>query len=87
MLAIHVRNLDPTVVEALKERARRHNRSLEGEVREILARAAHLEGLASPSSTAQRRLDLHRVATGSTSATSRDEIYDDAEAPNEPGAR
>jgi plasmid stability protein len=37
---ILVRGLPPEVVETLKERARRHNRSLQAEVRDILQSAA-----------------------------------------------
>lgn len=38
MATLTVRNLDDAVVARLKERAKAHNRSLEAEVREILAR-------------------------------------------------
>lgn len=37
MATLTIRNLDDTVVTRLKERAKAHNRSLEAEVREILA--------------------------------------------------
>jgi plasmid stability protein len=37
-----VRDLDPAVVERLKQRARRHGRSLQGEVKAILEAAAPL---------------------------------------------
>ena len=37
MANLTIRNLDDAVVEALKARAKDHNRSLESEVREILA--------------------------------------------------
>lgn len=40
MPAIHVREVPPEVVAALKQRAARNDRSLEGEVRQILAAAA-----------------------------------------------
>ncbi len=40
MASVTVRNLDEAVVEALKERARANNRSLEGELRQILTDAA-----------------------------------------------
>ena len=36
MASLHVRQLDPEVVEALKERARRHHRSAEAEHRALL---------------------------------------------------
>jgi hypothetical protein len=83
MHAIHVRNLDAAVVAALKERARRHHRSLEGEVREILAEAAQ----AVPDvPTEGRRLRLHTVSVGRESTWSRDDIYADT-ALDEPGGR
>ena len=40
MATLTVRNLENEVVEALKARARRNNRSLEAEVRELLRDAA-----------------------------------------------
>jgi len=40
MATLTIRNLDDDVVAALKERARRHCRSLEAEVRELLRDAA-----------------------------------------------
>lgn len=43
MAQLLVRNLDPAVKEALQERARRHGRSMEEEVRLILRRAVESE--------------------------------------------
>ena len=40
MGTVTIRNLDDVMIEALKRRAKAGRRSLEGEVREILARAA-----------------------------------------------
>jgi len=40
MAQILVRNVDPKAVERLKARARRHGRSLQGEVKILLERAA-----------------------------------------------
>lgn len=50
MASIVVRNLDPEVVERLKERARRNGRSLEAEVRMILGS----EAAAAPSGPSER---------------------------------
>jgi plasmid stability protein len=83
MHSIHVRNLDAAVVAALEERARRHQRSLEGEVRAILAEAAKA---AADVPTEGRRLRLHTVSVGGESTWSRDDIYADT-SPDEPGAR
>ena len=41
MPQVLVRGLDPAVVRRLKSRARRHCRSLQAELREILEQAAH----------------------------------------------
>jgi plasmid stability protein len=40
MTDVRVRNLDNWVVEALRARAKRHGRSLEGELRELLSEEA-----------------------------------------------
>ena len=48
MPALHVRNVDDSVLQSLKERAARNHRSLEGELRSILERAAREEAAASP---------------------------------------
>ena len=40
MATLTIRNLDDEVVDKLKARAKEHNRSLEAEVRQILADAA-----------------------------------------------
>ncbi len=40
MANLSIRNLDEAVVAALKQRAKDHHRSLEAEIREILAQAA-----------------------------------------------
>lgn len=40
MAQLLVRDLDPEIVERLKQRAKRHNRSLQGEARLILEEAA-----------------------------------------------
>ena len=39
MATLTIRNLDDTVVERLKTRAKAHNRSLEAEVRDLLERS------------------------------------------------
>jgi plasmid stability protein len=75
MPSLHVRNLDDAVIAALKRRAAAANRSLEGELRQILQEAAaHAQGGRRP-----RRLHLHEVELGGASRVSRSEIYGDAE--------
>ncbi len=54
MANVTVRNLDDTVVEALKKRARANNRSLEGELRQILTDAAKPVGVPDPRALADR---------------------------------
>lgn len=46
MANVTIRNLNDSVVEALKLRARDHHRSLEAELREILEGAARYKGRA-----------------------------------------
>ncbi|MBI3181666.1 MAG: DNA-binding protein [Myxococcales bacterium] len=74
MPALHIRNVDDAVIEALKRRAEAHHRSLEGELRAVLER------LAFGTRTVKRktlRLRLKTVAVGSTSKFGREEIYGD----------
>ena len=42
MAGLNIRNLSPEVIEALKRRAKRHHRSLHGELHAILEDAANL---------------------------------------------
>ncbi len=71
MSAIHVTNIPPETILDLKRLARSHHRSLQGELRAILDRAA---GLAPPEPDT-RTLNLVTVKTGYTGAWSREEIY------------
>jgi plasmid stability protein len=54
MANVTVRNLDDAVVEALKKRARANNRSLEGELRQILTDAAKPVDQPDPRALAER---------------------------------
>lgn len=74
MPAVSIRNLDDAVIEALKRRASANNRSLEGELREILREAAVPERR-----SGRRRLRLNTVAVGGEDGFSRREIYGDDE--------
>jgi plasmid stability protein len=74
MPALHVRDLDDALIAALKERARRNHRSLQGELRSILEAAA-LEGHPSRARS-KRRLNLRTVSVGSAPSFSRDVIYE-----------
>jgi plasmid stability protein len=70
MPAVSIRHLDDAVIDALKRRAAAHHRSLEGELREILAEAAG----ATPRGR-QRRLRLNTVEVGRPGSFGRGEIY------------
>jgi len=76
MGAIHIRDVDDAVISRLKERARAHNRSLQGEMREILREAA-FGTPAVGSGPARRSLRLKVVKVGADAHYSRDEIYGD----------
>lgn len=76
MPAVHVRNLDDAVIDALKRRAEANHRSLEGELRHILEEA--VQGTAPPGRRA-RRLNLHTVDVGRPTRFRRAEIYGDDE--------
>lgn len=76
MSALHIRQVDDAVVEALKRRAARNNRSLEGELREILRAASDEEGRRR---AGRRKLKLRTVAVGGPQTFGRDEIYGDQE--------
>jgi plasmid stability protein len=73
MPAVHVRDVPPEVLTALKRRARRHHRSLQGELRELLAAVAQEE----------RRdeqvppLVLRFSSAAPTTSWGREEIYGD----------
>jgi plasmid stability protein len=73
MPAVQIRDIPPEVIAALKRRAARHRRSLEGELRDILAVLARNE----PSPPPLAPLDL-KFSKASTSTTwRREEIYGD----------
>lgn len=74
MAAIHVREVDDAVVDALKARARRNQRSLQGEVRHILESAAAEED-GRPAGQRKRKLRILTVAVGGP-VYSRETIYD-----------
>lgn len=71
MTAIHIRNVAPDTLQALKRLASSNHRSLQGELRAILERAARM----APSEQGPRSLDLVTVKTGQATGWRRDEIY------------
>jgi plasmid stability protein len=73
MKSIHIRNIDPRTLERLKRLARSHNRSLQGELHEILTRAARMAG----EDRIEEELELVTVNTETHSNWSREEMYGD----------
>ncbi len=73
MPAIHIRDVPDEVLEALKHRARRRERSLQGELRHILSSVARSE----PPKERLPPLKLHFSDASAQSTWSREEIYDD----------
>jgi plasmid stability protein len=74
MVAFNVRNVPGPIAAALRERARRHGRSLQQELLAILESAA-----AEPASSSGPLppLELTTVNSGGSSTWSREEIYGD----------
>lgn len=72
MKSIHIRNVPPATLDALKRLAESHHRSLQGELLSILERAARF----APSEGVDR-LELNFVNTGTSEPLGRDEIYED----------
>ena len=73
MPAIQIRDVSPEVIAALKRRAARNERSLEGELRFILAAIARDE----PQATPLPPLTLKLSAAAPASTWRREEIYGD----------
>ena len=71
MNAIHVTQVPPETINALKRLARSHHRSLQGELRVILERAATM----APPEGATDALKLVTVKTGYTGSWRREDIY------------
>ena len=71
MTSLHIRDVPPETLHALKRLARSHHRSLQGELRTILERAARM----SPPDEDVRSLNLVTVRTDHTTSWSRDEFY------------
>lgn len=79
MPAVHVRDLDDAVIDALKRRAAAHRRSLQGELRSILEEAARrgLPAGGGDEPARRPRLRLRTVRIGGKATWSREEIYGD----------
>ena len=73
MPSVHIRDLPKPVLDALKRRARRNHRSLQGELHAVLEDAAR----ATPPTEELAPLTLKLSTSKSTRPWSREEIYDD----------
>ena len=73
MAGIHVRDLSEETVRALKRRAQAHHRSVQGEVRAILAEAAR----AAPPEEGYPPIQLYHVEVGNDREWTREDIYGD----------
>ncbi len=73
MPALHVRQIPASVVEALKRRASKHHRSLQGELHAILDEAAR----AAPPPDGLAPLKLKQSSSRRTDPWTREELYDD----------
>ena len=71
MASIHIRDILPATLAALKRLARSHHRSLQGEMRATIDQTA----LLAPPDVDTRTLDLVTVRTGHAASWNRDEIY------------
>jgi len=74
MKSIHIRDIDPQILQGLKKRAELHHRSMQGEVKAILEEAVRKM----PEASQEEELDLITVSTGNTDAWRRGDYYDDA---------
>jgi plasmid stability protein len=75
MAQLLIRDLATEVVERLKERARRHNRSLQGEVKTILEESARL----SPAETRELALSWQQRLGGRAHSDSAELVREDRE--------
>jgi hypothetical protein len=73
MKSVHVRDVPLETLEALRRLARANRRSLQGELRDILVRAARQ----APPASESGELDLVTVRTGHNSNMRREGIYGD----------
>ena len=72
MKSIHIRDVSEETIEGLKQLARMHHRSLQGELKHLLERSA-----AFAKKPSRPRLKLNHVSIGGKGSWSREEIYED----------
>jgi len=74
MKSVHIRDIAPGTLEALKRLARSNHRSLQGELHDVLEKAARR----APPNEADEDLDLVTVNTGRSTKWNREEMYGDS---------
>jgi plasmid stability protein len=72
MKSLHIRDVPEQTIEQLKRRARRHHRSLQGELQALLEEAAKQAGCGDSS-----EFSLHTVRTQGNQDWSREGLYED----------
>ncbi|MDZ7794520.1 MAG: Arc family DNA-binding protein [Spirochaetia bacterium] len=74
MKSIHIRDIDPEVLQRLKKLAEMHHRSMQGELKTIIAEATRKIPAANP----DEELDLITVSTENKQSWKREDYYDNA---------
>lgn len=72
MSSINIRDVDDKVLTSLKRLAKRHHRSLQGELHDILEKASELD----LEQAIDNELNLITVRSGFTGNWNREDIYD-----------
>jgi plasmid stability protein len=74
MKSIHIRDIDPKVLQRLKKLAELHHRSMQGELKTIITEAVRKL----PETGTHEELDLITVSTGNLKPWKRQDYYGDA---------
>jgi len=74
MKSIHIRDIDPQVLQRLKKLAEMHHRSMQGELKTIIAEAVRKI----PAAGTDEEFDLITVSSGNKQAWEREDYYDNA---------
>jgi len=74
MKSIHIRDINPQVLQRLKKLAEMHHRSMQGELKTIIAEATRKIPAANP----DEELDLITVSTENKQPWKRENYYDNA---------
>lgn len=74
MKSIHIRDIDPQMLQRLKRLAEMHHRSMQGELKTIIDEAVRKI----PATGPDEEFDLITVSSGNKQAWKREDYYDDA---------